>query len=111
MKELYLDLNKLNIPKLYVFDPKKYLASGWFKVSNAIKYKYEKDSHIFHINVPQDLKSFSIDFVPYTTGKYEEEEKYRLEVNLDEQKCNVYYQATKYVDYMLRWRLLNVYNL
>ena len=94
-KSMVLDLKKYKIPRLYetsLSTLDMHLTSGWYKVNNScIEYTYEKEYHTFHLKVPKSLNEFSIFFVPYTTGKYEEEEKYKLEIK--ENKIQVYLES------------------
>lgn len=110
---IILDLENLRIPRL---DQKnrddKYYGIGWYSIDNIkIKYRYEIDCHRFIID--NDDKDFCLQYVPYTTGKYEEEVKYFF--HIQNEKCSdainkkvlkIFYQPNKYIDYRMNKILL-----
>ena len=102
-KWIILDFNELQIPRL---DQKnkydKYYGIGWYSFDNKkIKYKYEIDAHRFLIEYP--LQELTIQYVPYTTGKYEEEEVYNIHIEYP--ICKIYHRPNKFVDYQLNKKL------
>jgi len=105
---MIINLEKFCIPKLHSYTRNTGRSIGWYKVSNDIKYVYDEKEHIFKI-LSDTSRPFLILFVPYTTGKYEEEEKYRL--NIEGNICKVYYQGTKYINPNLNWEFLKNYNI
>jgi hypothetical protein len=74
-------LNLTNkIPKLYnridLFD---YKGSGKINIFPNLDFYFNKDTNIISIDIDDNIKEINIIYVPYTIGKFEEEEAYRLE--------------------------------
>jgi len=74
-------LNLTNkIPKLYNrTDLSDYKGSGYINIIPNLDFYFNKNTNIISIDINNDIKEINIIYVPYTTGKFEEEEAYRLE--------------------------------
>jgi hypothetical protein len=84
--------------------------SGWYKVSDNIQHTYDTKLHKFHLNVPENFDEFYILFVPFTTGKYEEEVKYKLAI--DKEKCTVYIrEPVLFTNHTSQWSKEKTYNI
>lgn len=100
-----IDLDNLGVQKMYKYDG-GYKRPGWISVSDSLKYNYDENLHTITVF---DSNKFSIMFVPYTVGKYEDEDMYKIEFN--DGVVTINFRANKYCDKTLSWRKIKTISL
>jgi hypothetical protein len=77
--KIHLDLTS-KIRSYHKYDPEKpAFGSGYISIIPSMEYNYDPTKQLVTIEYDINLEKINIIYVPYTTGKYEKEESYRLE--------------------------------
>jgi hypothetical protein len=89
-----LELSSYSVPRVS--------ENGWYEIKKEGNQNIRYDLKTNEIYFDRD-SIFSLLIVPFTVGKFEDEDKYLLKV--ERNACKIYHQYNKYIDRELKWRL------